>query len=137
MNINISELHAKFANHNIDDNSLEPLSDFKALQMHCSQGLGHPLVRIEESLFGADLIKFKSGERVKLHKHKGDHILLVLSGIGRLVIESEFLKLEPGIIYAVPSQARHSIESEEDLYLLSIGNNHFPVDSPKRLEPVE
>lgn len=137
MNNLSNKLVSEFASYRADLNNLHPLASFKGLKMHESDGLGHPLIRIDDSEFGADLIKFDPGKGVKAHRHQGDHILVVLHGEGVLILDGDKIKLSPGVIYGVPSASVHAIQADSELSLISIGNKHVDVACKKRLEVVD
>lgn len=97
-----------------------------------SQGRGLPLVG--EGRFAADLIRFSAGEGVADHTHPGAHILIVVGGSGWVDYEGEPHRLTVGCIYYVPGGARHAIRAESELTLISVADDHRPVDAPSRLE---
>lgn len=102
-------------------------------QMAGSGGTGQPLVKLEH--FAADLIRFQPGKCIEEHTHPGDHILYCLGGTGTLVFAGERHLLSEGTIYMVPGTTPHAIlttEQDDELTLMSIANQHFPVDSAKR-----
>lgn len=102
-------------------------------RMANSQGTGIPLVG--RGSFAADLIRFAPGQGVGKHTHPGEHILIVVSGHGLLTCGDDFLSLVPGMIYHVPAGAPHALSATDaELTLISVANDHRPVDSPQRLE---
>lgn len=104
-------------------------------QMHGSRGLGMPLVK--HGLFGADILSFAPRASTEVHTHPGDHILFVVAGGGFLVFDGEFHNLAQGDCYFVPGAVPHQVGAAEiSLTLLSIANDHRPVDSAERLDIV-
>lgn len=87
--------------------------------------------------FGADLIRFPAGGEVRPHTHPGDHILVVVSGSGWVDYDGVPHALEAGVLYLVPGSVPHGIRAETELTLLSIANDHRPVDAESRLEMVD
>jgi mannose-6-phosphate isomerase-like protein (cupin superfamily) len=106
----------------------------RPVRMKNSDGTGMPLLRYGE--FGADVIRFRSGEGVQTHVHEGDHILFVLRGRGILTFAGEEHSLYPGLCYLVPGAVDHAILASENLVLIAVGNQHRPLDSFERMVPV-
>lgn len=103
------------------------------LPMVGSEAHGCPLVK--DGNFAADMLRFNAHEKTNLHTHPGNHILFVVQGSGSLVFGNDIHPLTQGTCYFVPGATPHQVIAGEDgLYLLSIADNHQPVDSPKRLE---
>lgn len=118
----------------LKDGKLELPSFDEAKSMSKSMGVGIPLV--SHNNFGADLIHFKAGEGVQNHTHPGCHILFCLKGSGYVIYEGVPHKMDPGFCYFVEGQTDHAIKAETDLTLIACGNDHFSIDSEKRMEPV-
>jgi len=123
------------------DKTTSHLISFKGkqpIQMLHSDGTAMPLLTDDSKFnkFGADIIRFASGEGVGLHKHVGAHILMVTKGTGVLVYEDERHPMFEGMIYLVPSNVPHAIEATTELVLIAVGNDHKPADSEERLDVV-
>jgi quercetin dioxygenase-like cupin family protein len=106
--------------------------------MHGSGGTGQPLVK--DGAFAADMIRFSPGKGIPAHTHPGDHILVCLSGTGKLIFDGEIFPITIGTIYLVPGNVSHAIltdENDEELTLLSIANDHRPVESKERSNIIE
>lgn len=99
--------------------------------MSYSDATGLPLLK--SGPFGADLIRFPAGGKVGKHTHPGEHMLFVLSGGGRLEYQDTEVNLIPGLCYHVPSNVPHAIYATTELTLISVANDHRPVDSEERL----
>lgn len=110
-----------------------------AKQMVSSDATGYPLV--SQGGFGADLIRFEPGEKVGPHTHPGDHILICIAGTGILWFDGAQYVINVGFIYFVPGEVPHAVyahpNSEGPLVLFAVGNNHWPVDSPARLNVIK
>lgn len=103
--------------------------------MHGSRGLGMPLVK--NGNFGADILSFAPGDSTELHTHPGDHILFVVEGNGFLVFNGDLHNLIRGDCYFVPGAVPHQVgATKSPLTLLSIANDHRPVNSAERLKVV-
>lgn len=102
--------------------------------MVASRGTGRSLVSL--GMFAADLIHFEAGTGVPSHIHEGAHILFCISGKGFVVVDGEAFAVEPGICYAIPESTPHAVYASKEisLTLVSVANNHRPVDSGSRLE---
>ncbi len=104
------------------------------IQMAHSYGSALPLVLSDK--FGADVIRFPAGLGVDMHTHPGAHILMVTKGKGVLVYCGRPYSMFEGMTYLVPPYAPHAIKAETELVLISIGNDHQPAGSEKRLTVV-
>ena len=103
--------------------------------MVASQGKGKHLVLSDR--FGADMLRFDPGHKTEIHTHPGDHILFVAQGNGFLVFDGTYHSLSVGDCYFVPGAVPHQVGAIADaLLLLSVANNHQPVDSKERLHVV-
>lgn len=105
------------------------------IKMCNSDGKGRPLLK--EGDFGADIIRFASGDGVKNHTHQGSHILFVVSGGGFVEYNGQNHVLEPGVCYLIPSMVDHAIKATSELVLIVVGNNHRNLSSPERLDVVD
>lgn len=103
--------------------------------MYGSRGLGMPLVK--NGHFGADILSFAPKTSTDLHTHPGDHILFVVEGSGFLVFDGESFDLAQWDCYFVPGAVPHKVGAmETPLMLLSIANDHRPVNSSERMKIV-
>jgi quercetin dioxygenase-like cupin family protein len=103
------------------------------LSMFGSEASGLPLVK--SGPFGADMLKFCSGQKTGIHTHEGDHILFVVEGQGWLLYGEDTIPLITGTCYFVPGNVRHQVGAEADgMFLMSVGNFHQSVDSRSRLQ---
>lgn len=105
------------------------------IEMCESDGTANPLVKRGD--FGADLIRFPASGGVREHVHEGDHILVVLGGVGDVIVEGVAYGLRAGLVYLVPGEVRHAIRAETDLVMMAIGNRHVAAGDPARLRVVE
>jgi len=110
--------------------------DHEWLSMVGSQAKGLNLVK--DNNFAADILRFNANEKTSLHTHPGDHILFVVEGDGWLKFGDDLYELTTGTCYFVPGSVPHQvIAGSVGMFLLSIANDHRPVDSSKRLEILE
>ena len=116
---------------NVVNRQLVSFAGVQPIQMAHSDGTALPLVLADA--FGADVIRFEGGRGVRMHTHPGAHILVVTKGTGFLPYCDKRYPLSAGMIYLVPSHMPHAIEAETELVMLSIGNNHQPAGSERRL----
>lgn len=101
-----------------------------------SQAQGLNLVK--DGNFAADMLHFKANQKTSLHTHPGNHILFVVQGDGWLIFDNEKHDLITGTCYFVPGLIPHQvIAGSVGMYLLSVADNHQPVDSASRLEVLE
>lgn len=103
-------------------------------QMRNSDGTGLPLLK--DGKFGADVIRFAPGKGVMNHTHEGAHILIVTKGNGFVEYNGIDHPLEPGVCYLIPGNVDHAIKAETELVIIAVGNDHRPVDSVERMQPI-
>jgi quercetin dioxygenase-like cupin family protein len=125
---------AEWAKLNDASDNLIPVSGPFALNMSNSDGTGLPLLKLDA--FGADIIYFEANKGVGTHVHDGDHILIVIAGVGIVEYNGIEHDLKPGVCYLVPGSVPHAISAKTGLTMIAIGNKHVPVDSIKRMTPV-
>jgi quercetin dioxygenase-like cupin family protein len=106
----------------------------RPFKMCHSDGTGLPLLKLGK--FGADVIRFAANEGVANHTHEGDHMLFVIKGTGFVEYNGTDHALHPGVCYLIPGHVDHAVKATTELVLIAVGNNHFPVDSEQRLEPI-
>lgn len=117
-------------------NIINIMNDYKENlpnEMYNSEGTGLPLVKGGD--FAADMIRFMPGKCIYEHTHPGNHILLCVEGTGVLKFNNQYFHLEKGVIYFVPGMSPHAIlttENDSRLTLLSIADQHLPVNSSER-----
>lgn len=120
----------------VDSNdALHVESGSRPIKMCNSDGTGSPLLKLGS--FGADVIRFAANEGVGNHTHEGAHILIVIKGRGFVEYNQVDYPLEPGVCYMVPGNVDHAIKATTDLVMIAVGNNHQPLDSEARMEPVK
>jgi quercetin dioxygenase-like cupin family protein len=99
-----------------------------------------------EKPFGLWWIKFPPFGEVKLHTHKGSHMLVCFAGNGKVCVEIEengVKKIREELLlswycYSIPSMIPHSVHAgAETLLLLVIGNDYRPADSHDRLDLIK
>ena len=103
------------------------------LPVQMAKSDGRALALVKAGDFAADLIEFDAGRGVRDHVHAGNHILIVVSGLGWVDYDGEPHRLEPGVCYLVPGSTRHAIRADTHLRLLSIADDHRDAGSEDRL----
>ena len=112
------------------------LNESEWLPMVGSDALGTALVK--NGGFAADMLHFRPNDKTILHTHPGNHILFVANGAGWLKIGGTKYWLNKGDCYFVPGEIPHQVGANENhLFLLSVADDHRPVDSPDRLKGVK
>lgn len=101
------------------------------LSMYGSEAVGLPLVK--KGCFGADILHFTKGQKTTKHTHLGNHILFVVEGSGYLIVEDKKEELITGTCYLIEGEKPHLVGTNSEMYLLSVGDNHFSLDSQERL----
>lgn len=106
-----------------------------SLPVAMANSQGTALHLVGNGSFAADLIRFAPHKGVAMHTHPGAHILFVVSGRGLLTCGEDTFFLVPGVCYYVPSDVPHALSATDvELTLVSVANDHRPIDSPERLE---
>lgn len=116
------------------DGKLCVLGGVLPYKMCNSDGTGMPLVKYKD--FGADVIRFGAGEGVLNHTHEGDHILIVMKGVGFVEYNGVDHELTPGTCYLIPGHVDHAIKATTELVLIAVGNCHRALDSEDRMTPL-
>lgn len=103
--------------------------------MHGSEAVGTPLVKKGD--FAADMLCFSPNQQTSLHTHEGDHILFAVEGTGWIDCGQETQPIQKRTCYFIEGSQPHRVRAgNEGLHLLSVANNHKPVDSVDRLEVI-
>lgn len=105
--------------------------------MAMSEGTGLHL--LGSGRFAADLIHFEPGRGVPCHTHPGSHILICTHGRGFLFLGGNKHEIVQGHCYFVPPMAPHAVYAAKDeaVTLISVADDHRPVDATSRLAPAE
>lgn len=86
---------------------------------------------------GADLIRVPAGEGFTPHTHPGDHLLIMVGGVGTVTYDGKIYETRAGQIYMIEGLVPHAVGAITDHIVLAVGAPHRPVDSTDRMEPVE
>ena len=81
---------------------------------------------------GVDLINLAAGQGFAPHTHPGDHLLIVVRGLGTVTWDGRIWPTRPGVVYFVPGLSPHAVGAREDHAILAVGSPHRPVGSPDR-----
>jgi quercetin dioxygenase-like cupin family protein len=106
----------------------------RAIRMPRSNATGEPLV--SNGQLGADIIRLAAGDGFVPHTHPGDHLLIVVGGLGTLTYGGRIYPTRAGEIYLVEGEVPHAVGAITDHVLLAVGSPHRPVDSLDRMKPV-
>jgi quercetin dioxygenase-like cupin family protein len=116
---------------------LSNLPEVLALSMAHSDARAEHLFQLSSGLF-TSFIRFPPQGKVPMHTHEGAHILWVTEGDGRLITPEQVFGLYVNVVYQIPSNTPHAIESGiNGLSLLVTGDFYRPEDSDERLKLVE
>jgi mannose-6-phosphate isomerase-like protein (cupin superfamily) len=88
-------------------------------------------------LLGADIIRLSAGDGFVPHVHPGDHLLIVIGGLGTVSYGGKIYPTQAGEIYMIDGNVPHAVGAITDHVILAVGSPHRPVDSPDRMTPVE
>src|SRR4051812_1428071 len=86
---------------------------------------------------GVDRIHVLAGQGFVPHTHPGDHILIVVAGLGTITYGGQVVPTEAGQLYMVPGLIPHAVGARTDHVILAVGSPHKAVDDPDRMAPIE
>jgi quercetin dioxygenase-like cupin family protein len=86
---------------------------------------------------GADLIRVPAGGGFSPHTHPGDHILIIVGGLGTITYAGSVYPTRPGQIYMIQGHVPHAVGGITDHVIIAVGSPHRAVDSPDRMELVD
>lgn len=104
-------------------------------QVAQSNATGESLV--SNGLLGADVIRLAAGDGFVPHTHPGDHLLIVLGGLGTITYGGTVYPTRAGEIYMVEGQVPHAVGAITDHVILAVGSPHRPIGSADRMELVD
>lgn len=105
------------------------------VQMADSVATGTGLV--SNGRIGADLISLRAGQRFAPHTHPGDHVLIIVSGLGTLTLDGVIHATRAGQVFIVDGDLPHAVGAITDHQILAVGSPHKPVDASDRMALVE
>lgn len=86
---------------------------------------------------GADMLFVPPNGRFPLHTHPGDHLLLVVRGVGSVTVGGVEHPTHPGDLYMVDGGVEHAVGAGPGgQWLIAIGAPHKAVDDPARMSLV-
>jgi quercetin dioxygenase-like cupin family protein len=91
---------------------------------------------VSNGALGADLVRLAAGDGFVPHTHPGDHLLVVLGGLGTITCGGKIHPTRPGDLFLVEGRVPHAVGAITDHVLLAVGAPHAPVASPDRMAPV-
>lgn len=106
----------------------------RPVRMAHSTATGEGLV--SNGFLGADVIRLGPGEGFVPHTHPGDHLLVVVGGLGTITYDGRVYPTAAGEIYLVEGGVPHGVGARTEHVILAVGAPHRPVDSPDRMTPV-
>ena len=89
-----------------------------------SQGRG-PVLRSDN--LEITKIRFAKGESAKVHQHKEEQVMYILSGRIRATLGNEEYEVGPGEATFNPANTPHSLQALEDTVGLSVKNHVAPI----------
>jgi quercetin dioxygenase-like cupin family protein len=91
---------------------------------------------VSNGYLGADVIHVRAGEGFVPHTHPGDHLLIVIGGLGTITYGGKIYPTEAGQIYMIDGDVPHAVGAITDHVILAVGSPHKPIDSKDRMTPV-
>lgn len=111
--------------------SLQP----RPAAMHGSPATGQGLVT--NGKLGADIIRVPAGKGFAPHTHPGDHLLIIIGGLGTITYDGKIYPTRAGQIYMIEGAVPHAVGAITDHVILAVGCPHRAVDSEDRMALVE
>lgn len=105
------------------------------VKMDHSEATGLGLV--SNGKLGVDRIQVSAGRGFVPHTHPGDHILIVIGGLGTITFDGAVFPTAAGEVYMVPGMVAHAVGARTDHVILAVGAPHKAVDDPDRMAPIE
>ena len=68
----------------------------------------------ESKEFNVNIVNFGKGVRNKFHAHDSEQVLIVTSGRGYIVTETEKVEITPGDVVLIPADEKHWHGATED-----------------------
>ncbi|MEA2511418.1 MAG: hypothetical protein QOJ59_905 [Thermomicrobiales bacterium] len=91
---------------------------------------------VSNGFLGADVIRLAAGDGFVPHMHPGDHLLIVVGGLGTITCGGKVYPTRAGEIYLVEGEVPHAVGAITDHVILAVGAPHRPVDATDRMAPV-
>jgi hypothetical protein len=92
---------------------------------------------VSNGLLGGDIIRLGAGEGFVPHTHPGDHLLIIIGGIGTITYGGKIYRTQAGEVYMIDGGVPHAVGAITDHVIFAIGSPHRPVESDDRMQPVE
>lgn len=104
-------------------------------RMALSEATGEGLVT--DGLLGVDFVRLGEGKKFLPHTHPGNHLLIVVGGLGTITYDGKIYPTEAGQVYLVVGLIPHVVGARTDHVILAVGSPHKAVDDPERMALVE
>jgi len=92
---------------------------------------------ISNGMLGVDLIRIEAGDGFLPHTHPGDHLLIVVGGVGTITYSGYIWETRAGQVYMIDGKVPHAVGAITNHVILAVGSPHKPIDSTERMSPVE
>jgi quercetin dioxygenase-like cupin family protein len=86
---------------------------------------------------GADLIRVPAGGGFSPHTHPGDHILIIVAGLGTITYAGSVYPTRAGQVYMIQGLVPHAVGAITDHVIIAVGSPHRAVDSTDRMTLVD
>jgi quercetin dioxygenase-like cupin family protein len=105
------------------------------VEMAHSPATGMPLV--SNGQLGVDVIRLRAGDGFQPHTHPGDHLLMVIGGVGTITYDGFIYRTQAGQVYLIDGEAPHAVGAITDHVILAVGSPHKGVGDPDRMQVSE
>jgi quercetin dioxygenase-like cupin family protein len=105
------------------------------VEMAHSPATGMPLV--SNGRLGVDVIRLRAGDGFQPHTHPGDHLLIVIGGVGTITYHGSISRTHAGQVYMIDGEAPHAVGAITDHVIMAVGSPHKGVGDPDRMRVSE
>lgn len=103
--------------------------------MALSEATGEGLVT--DGLLGIDVLRLGEGKKFLPHTHPGNHLIIVVGGLGTITYGGKIYPTEAGQAYLIVGPTPHLVGAITDHVILAVGSPHKAVDDPERMALME
>lgn len=117
------------------DGTITPFAGAGPVAMHNTDATAWALVSNGE--LGVDHISVPAGQGFPPHTHPGDHLLIIISGLGTITVDSVIYPTRGGQVYFIAGDHPHAVGAIDEHHILAVGSPHKLPNDPDRMTLVE
>ena len=103
----------------------------RPIRMAHSPATGQAL--LSNGQLGVDVIRLAAGEAFTPHTHPGDHLLIVIGGVGTITYDGRIYETHAGEAFLIEGNVPHAVGAITHHVILAIGSPHRAIDDPDRM----